>query len=87
MVKRVGAMDKAITNIDVNRPNWQPTTHAGLPLQDTEVLKEKLLNELVLLDSHAEALQSGTGAYDFSMLQTCKEMIHSRRVLYNQLNK
>lgn len=80
-------MESAITSLDINRPQWEPCTLSGLPLQDTESLKEKLLGELVMLEKRAGELQDGGNTYDFSLLQTCKEMIHSRRLLFNQLNR
>ncbi len=79
-------MNKAIGSLDLNRPTSRHETSGGVRLQNTELLKEKLLEELVELDKQMEILQSESNQVDFSMLQTYKEMIHSRRVLFNQLS-
>jgi hypothetical protein len=59
---------------------------AGANLNDTNALKEKLMREMLELDKQRAALETGASKHDFSMVQTYKEMIHSRRVLLDQLN-
>ena len=55
-------------------------------LQDTHSLRTKLLSEMLILDKQRVALEDGIVNIDFSMLQTYKEMIHSRRVLWDQVS-
>lgn len=59
---------------------------AGANLNDTNALKEKLMREMLELDKQRAALETGAFKHDFSMVQTYREMIHSRRVLLDQLN-
>lgn len=81
-------MKKAIGSLDLNRPQSRHETPGGVRLQNTEVLKEKLLAELVELEKQMETLKSKPSPrVDFSMLQTYKEMIHSRKILFNELSR
>ena len=80
-------MKKAIGSLDLNRPQSRQETPGGVRLQNTELLKSKLLQELVELEKQMELLRSDANKVDFSMLQTYKEMIHSRKVLFNQLSR
>ncbi|MCP3907572.1 MAG: hypothetical protein GY712_06100 [Oceanicoccus sp.] len=79
-------MKKAIGYLDLNRPELRHETAGGVALQNTDSVKEKLLQELVELEKQMEALEARAATVDFSMLQTYKEMIHSRRVFFNELN-
>lgn len=56
-------------------------------LHDANQLKERLIMEMLELDKQRHSLESSHSPVDFSMIQTCKEMIQSRRVLLEQLNK
>lgn len=80
-------MNKAIGSIDLNRPQARYETAGGVRLENTELLKEKLLEELVELDKQMEVLESSGEKVDFSMLQTYKEMINSRRRFFNELSR
>jgi hypothetical protein len=79
-------MKKAIGCLDLNRPELRHETAGGVALQNTKSVKDKLLEELVELEKQMEVLEAGAVTVDFSMLQTYKEMIHSRRVFFNELN-
>ena len=79
-------MKKAIGDLDLNRPELRHETAGGVALQNTESVKEQLLEELVELEKQMEVLEAQAATVDFSMLQTYKEMIHSRRVFFNELN-
>ncbi|MEH6593179.1 MAG: hypothetical protein V7746_23110 [Halioglobus sp.] len=57
--------------------NWSGTTQ----------LRERLLNEICALDRQCDLLEQIDGKIDFSLQQTCREMIHSRQVLYRQLGR
>ncbi|MDJ0878796.1 MAG: hypothetical protein QNI86_09305 [Halieaceae bacterium] len=48
-------------------------------------LREKLVAEIQALEEQLSALQDSADAVDFSMQQTCREMIHSRQQLYLKL--
>lgn len=80
-------MKRAIGSLDLNRPRARYETAAGVKLENTELLKEKLLEELVELDKQLQTLKANSDSVDFSMLQTYKEMIHSRWSFFNELNR
>lgn len=84
---RDSVMKKAIGSLDLNRPQSRQETLGGVRLQNTELVKEKLLEELVELEKQMEALKSQEKTVDFSMMQTYKEMIHSRKTFFNELNR
>lgn len=76
-----------IGSLDLNRPEHTGETAGGARLQDTTQVKEQLLAELVELEKRMEVLEGASNSVDFSMIQTYKEMIHSRKVLFNELNR
>lgn len=80
-------MKKAIGSLDLNRPQSRHETAGGVSLQNTVLVKEKLLEELVELEKQMEVLESQNAFTDFSMMQTYKEMIHSRKSFFNELNR
>ena len=47
-------------------------------------LREQLLQEIRELDCQLETLAAGVEV-DFSLQQTCREMIHERQLMYKQL--
>ncbi len=64
-------------------------THAvtGLNIHNTNALKEKLVKEMLELNKQRQEMEiSDDGDMDFSMAQTYKEMINSRRSMLSQLN-
>ena len=79
-------MKKAIGCLDLNRPELRYETAGGVALQNTKSVKEKLLRELVELEKQMVVLEGRAATIDFSMLQTYKEMIHSRCIFFNELN-
>lgn len=80
-------MKKAIGTLDLNRPQPRQETSGGARLHNTESVKEKLLAELVELEKQMEQMEANSETTDFSMLQTYKEMIHSRKSFFNELNR
>ena len=80
-------MKKAIGSLDLNRPQRRGETVGGARLYDNASIREKLLTELVELEKQMEELERGDRAIDLSMIQTYREMIHSRKALFNQLNR
>lgn len=55
-------------------------------LNNNYALKEQLLREMLALNKQREELEVGANSVDFSMLQTYKEMIHSRQLLLDQID-
>lgn len=80
-------MTKTLEWLDLNRPQSKEETPSGLSLQNTFTVKEQLLKELLELEKQAEVLKRSDQGVDFSMLQTYKEMIHSRQVYFSQLSR
>lgn len=79
-------MKKAIDYLELNRPEIRHETLGGVALKNTKSVKERLLQELVELEKQMEMVEAKTTTIDFSILQTYKEMIHSRRIFFNELN-
>ena len=48
-------------------------------------LRDQLLAEIQALEEQLSALEHSGDVLDFSMQQTCREMIHSRQQLYMKL--
>ena len=80
-------MKKAIGTLDLNRPQRKSETPNGVRLENTDSIKEKLLAELVELEKQMESMKNNADSVDFSMMQTYKEMIYSRKALFNELNR
>lgn len=80
-------MGKAIGSLKLGKPNSKKETQGGVGLQNTELVKAKLVEELVELEAQMERLKSASDAVDFSMMQTYKEMIHSRKLFYRELDR
>jgi hypothetical protein len=57
----------------------------ALSRSGTNRLREQLLEEIRALERKKEQLEQVDGKMNFSLQQTCREMIHSRRALYRQL--
>lgn len=79
-------MNSAIGSLNLNRPQPKNETSSGLGLCNTARLKHQLLGEMVELDKQLELLKCPFGSVDFSMMQTYREMIHSRKILFNDLS-
>lgn len=50
-------------------------------------LREQLVAEIQVLEERLAALQGVSDEIDFSLQQTCREMIHSRQQLFLQLRR
>lgn len=62
------------------------TQHAfSANLKGTEQLREKLVGEITRFERQLSALKGSEEPVDFSMMQTYKELIHSRKEMLNQL--
>lgn len=57
----------------------------GISLNNTVSLEQKLVREITSLKRQLESVKLRENTVDFCMLQTYKEMIHSRQVLLNGL--
>lgn len=75
-----------VGSLSLHRPPSRRESLAGVRLQNIQAVKEKLLEEMVELESQLEKIK-GSDPVDFSLLQTYREMLHSRRVFFNELNR
>lgn len=80
-------MKKNANSLNANRPASRWESLAGVSLRNVEATREHVLQELVELESQMNRLKSSSGAVDFSMLQTYKEMIASRKRFFSELNR
>lgn len=78
--------DRPISNLQLYGAHG-PEIGASLNWPDATALRERLLLEICALDRQREQLEQIDGKMDFSLQQTCREMIHSRRALYRQLGR
>lgn len=60
-------------------------THVGISFNNTVFLKAQLENEITKLERQLQHLRLSEDAANFSMVQTYKEMISSRRVMLSDL--
>ena len=80
-------MSRGIASLDLHRPGAKRETANGVPLQNTYWVKKKLLQELVELEKRLKLLRSDVLPADYSMIQTSREMIHSRTMFFLELNR
>lgn len=50
-------------------------------------LRDKLMTEIRTLEERLAALDAGAAVLDYSLRQTCREMIHARRQMCLQLRR
>lgn len=62
-----------------------PAVLVNVDTQRAILLQEQLVREITGLERQRDQIQSDQDTIDFSMEQTFKEMIHSRRELLGQL--
>ena len=65
----------------------QAATLVNVDRQNTQVMREQLLREITRLERQLEQLKISDDNRDFSLQQTYREMIHSRREMLGNLPK
>jgi len=73
--------------LHLNRPPSRRETLAGVRLQNVQAVKQKLLEEIIELESQLDRLKIAEGPLDLALIQTYREMIHSRRQFFAELNR
>ena len=63
----------------------QRAHHVGIGFNSTSLLKDQLIREITDLERQRDGVRLVNNTVDFSMLQTYKEMIHSRREMLSDL--
>jgi carbamate kinase len=78
-------MSKPVSDeLDLHRP---PARHGGGPrLGNVALVKQQLLQEIIELQRQLDTAAEN-GKIDFSLIQTLREMIQSRRALFNRLER
>lgn len=79
-------MSKPVSDeLDLHRPHRE---ELGVPrLSNVAAVKQQLLQEIIELQRQLDNTSGGPGGVDFSLIQTYREMIHSRRALFSQLER
>lgn len=62
-----------------------PNPYTSLDRQRSDRLREQLVEEIRALEAQLHAHQESDEPVDFSMRQTCREMIHSRQQMFRKL--
>lgn len=75
-----------VGSLNLHRPPSRRENLAGVKLRNIQAVKEKLLEEMVELESQLEKIKGGD-PIDFSLLQTYREMLHSRRQFFRELDR
>lgn len=69
----------------MHRPPSRRETLAGVRLQNVQAVKQRLLEEIIELESQMDKIKGSGDPVDLSLIQTYREMIHSRRQFFNEL--
>lgn len=73
--------------LHLHRPPSRRETLAGVRLQNVQAVKEKLLEEIIELESQLNRLKASDVPLNLGLIQTYQEMIHSRRQFFAELNR
>ena len=73
--------------LNLHRPQSRKQNLAGVRLQNIQAVKEKLLEEIIELESQMERIKGSGDPVDLSLIQTYREMIHSRKAFFNELTR
>ena len=73
--------------LHLHRPPSRRETLAGVRLQNVEAVKQRLLEEIIELESQLDKIKSSINPLDLSLVETYREMIHSRRQFFAELNR
>lgn len=73
--------------LHLHRPPSRRETLAGVRLQNIQAVKEKLLEEIVELESQLDKIKGSGDPIKLSLIQTYREMIRSRRKFFSELDR
>jgi len=80
-------MSKPVSDeLDLHRPPGRDSG-SGPRLSNVALVKQQLLQEIIELQRQLDSTSAAPGGVDFSLIQTYREMIHSRRALFNRLER
>lgn len=72
--------------LDLHRPEGREQDHHNPRFGNTQALKAQLLQEIVELESQLERALSANPV-DLSQIQTCADMLQSRKQFFNELER
>ena len=75
------------SDLDLQRPPSRKDSLNGPRLHNMQAIKAHLLEEIIELESKLDKVKSSGEAVDLSLIQTYREMIHSRRAFFNELSR
>lgn len=80
-------MNKSIEDeLNLHRPLSRGNRYGGPRLSDTQSIQTHLLQEIIELESQLDRAQ-GANPVDLSLIHTYVEMLHSRKLFFNQLER
>jgi hypothetical protein len=75
------------SDLDLHRPPSRKNPIDGVKLQNVQAIKAHLLEEIIELESKLDKIKGSGDPVNLSLMQTYREMIHSRRTFFNELNR
>ena len=75
------------SDLDLHRPASRNDSLGGVKLQNIQAVKAHLLQEIVELETKLEKIKGSGDLIDLSLIQTYREMIHSRRAFFSELSR
>jgi hypothetical protein len=78
--------EKSFSSLGLHKSDC-PESDAIMDWCSTTRLREQLVAEIGELDKQLARLEALEGCPDFSLQQTCREMIHSRQAMFRQLRR
>ena len=78
--------DSAYDVLDLHKSNYIDRD-SPLDFCRSARLRDKLMAEIHALEERLATIEESEAGIDFSLRQTCREMIHSRQQLYLQLKR
>lgn len=76
-----------LDKLNLQRPHDRPGTYASPRLQNVQAVKQHLLEEIIELESKMDKLKGSGDPIALSLIQTYREMIHSRRKFFAELDR
>ena len=74
-------------DLDLHRPPSRHDPVGGIKLQNIQPVKTRLLEEIIELETQLDKIKGSGDPINLSQIQTFREMIHSRRAFFNELNR
>ena len=74
-------------SLHLHRPPSRKESLAGVRLQNIQAVKAKLLEEIVELESQLDKVKGSGDPGKLALIQTYREMIHSRRKFFAELDR